>query len=175
MSGDSELTKFFELNEALIAEGLMSEDTLEGRRFEELETPTSWEQYAEVRVTPELNELYAYSLDDGHPWYSGPSPFGAPLAHPIALVQLGTRPVLRQFPVTVPEGQSSLHAKMDCEFLRPAFVGALYREEGRLAEKYVRRGRRYLVTEGRFLDEDGQEVLRYRHTRMVGADEGEGR
>jgi hypothetical protein len=49
-------------------------------------------------------------------------------------------------------------------------VGVLYREEGRLSEKYARRGRRYLVTEGRFLDEDDVEVLRYRHVRMVGTE-----
>jgi acyl dehydratase len=57
---------------------------------------------------------------------------------------------------------------MDVEFVRPAFVGVTYREEGRLSEKYERRGRRYLVTEGRFVDGEGAEVLRYRHTRMVG-------
>lgn len=170
MRSDTQLNRFFELNEVLIAEGLMSEDVLEGQRFEEIEPPTDWKLYAEFRVTPEMNELYAYSLDDDNRWYSGPSPFGGPLAHPIALVQLGTRPLLRHFPVTVPEGESSLHAKMDVEFLRPAMVGVLYREEGRLAEKYVRRGRRYLVTEGRFLDEEGLEVLRYRHTRMVGTE-----
>jgi hypothetical protein len=168
MGRDTDLERFFALNETLIAEGLMSEDMLGGQRFEEIDLPTEWKLYAEVRITPEINELYAYSLDDDNPWYSGPSPFGGALAHPIALVQLGTRPVLRQFPVTVPEGESSLHAKMDVEYLRPALVGVLYREEGRLAEKYVRRGRRYLVTEGRFVDEVGDEVLRYRHTRMVG-------
>ena len=164
------LDRFFELNARLIALGLMSEDTLDGRTFDEIETPTPWEQHAEVEVTPEINALYAFALDDDHTWYTESSPFGDALAHPIALVQLGTRPVLRQFPVSVPEGESSLHAKMDVEFLRPAFVGVTYREEGRLLEKYARRGRRYLVTEGRFLDESGEEVLRYRHTRMVGTE-----
>lgn len=146
----------------------MSEDVIGGQRFEDIELPTEWQLFAEVEVTPEINELYGFSLADQHPWYSGPSPFGGPLAHPIALVQLGTRPVLRQFPVAVPEGESSLHAKMDVEYVRPAMVGVRYREEGRLAEKYARRGRRYLVTEGRFVDPEGAEVLRYRHTRMVG-------
>ncbi len=166
MPGDTDLTKYFTLNERLIEQGLMSEDISEGRRFEDIELPTPWEQYAEVRVTDEINELYAFSLDDDNSWYSGD---GA-LVHPIALVQLGTRPVLKQFPVSVPEGESSLHAKMEVEYLRPAMVGVLYREQGRLSEKYARRGRRYLVTEGRFLDEDDVEVLRYRHVRMVGSE-----
>jgi hypothetical protein len=157
------LKRFFDLNEVLIDRGLMAEDTLDGDPFEDIEVPTEWEQHAEFRVTAEMNELYRFSLEDDDPLYEE-------LLHPIALVQLGTRPVLRQFPCKVPEGESSLHAKMDVEFLRPAFVGALYREEGRLAEKYARRGRRYLVTEGRFMDEDGNEVLRYRHTRMVGSE-----
>jgi hypothetical protein len=161
-----DLTPYFELNERLIEQGLMTEDIAEGQRYEDIEVPTPWEQYAEVCVTEEINALYSFSLDDENPWYSGE---GA-LAHPIALVQLGTRPVLRQFPVAVPDGESSLHAKMEVEFLRPARVGERYREEGRLAEKYARRGRRYLVTEGRFLDDHGTEVLRYRHVRMVGTE-----
>lgn len=165
-----DLDRFFKLNQRLIEDGLMSEDILDGERFEDLELPTEWELYAEFRLTSEMNELYTFSLDDQNPWYVGSSPTGRPLVHPIALVQLGTRPVLRQFPVRVPDGESSLHAKMDVEYLQPAEVGELYREQGRLAERYVRRGRRYLVTEGRFTTEDGGEVLRYRHTRMVGRD-----
>lgn len=170
MPDDRDLTKFFELNESLIEQGLMSEDISDGQRYEDIELPTEWELYAEVLVTEEINELYSFSLDDSNPWYTGDSPHGGALAHPIALVQLGTRPLLRNFPVSVPEGESSLHAKMECEFLRPVKVGELYKEEGRLSEKYARRGRRYLVTEGRFLDDAGVEVLRYRHTRMVGTE-----
>lgn len=167
MSGSSALDRFAPLNQDLLEAGLMAEEH-GGRSFEEIQPPTPWTVYAEFRITPEINELYTFSLDDNNPWYVEPSPHGGPLAHPIALVQLGVRPVIRRFPVIVPEGQSSLHAKMECEFLGPAFVGTLYREEGRLAEKYVRRGRRFLVAEGRFLDEADNEVLRYRHTRMVG-------
>lgn len=167
---DDVLQRLFGINEKLIADGLMSEDTVEGGRFEDLELPTDWEIFAEFRVSEEINELYRYSLDDANPWYAGPSPFGGALVHPIALVQLGTRPVLRQFPVSVPAGESSLHAKMECDFVAPAMIGVTYWEEGRLAEKYARRGRRYLVTEGRFRDEFGVQVLRYRHTRMVGSE-----
>ena len=169
MLDNGDLKRFFDLNEVLIEQGLMAEDALDGDRFEDIELPTEWEQYAEFRVTEEMNELYTFSLDDANPLYTE----GDRLLHPIALVQLGTRPVLRQFPCKVPDGESSLHAKMDVEYLAPAKVGALYREEGRLAEKYARRGRRYLVTEGRFTDEEGNEVLRYRHTRMVGSEPGE--
>lgn len=170
MGESRELDRFFALNEQLIADGLMSEDMLGGKPFEELEVPTNWELYAEFRVTQDMNDLYSFALDDANPWYRNSSPSGGALMHPIALVQLGTRPVLRQFPCLVPEGESSLHAKMECEFLHPAIVGMLYREEGRLAEKYARRGRRYLVTEGRFRDENDVETLRYRHVRMVGSE-----
>jgi acyl dehydratase len=160
--------RFFELNTRLIAEGLMSEDISEGDPFERIDPPSEWEEYAVVTVTPEVNELYLYSLDDDNEWYRSTSPFGRPLAHPIALLQLGTRPLLRQFPVSIPKGESSLHAKMDVEYLGPVFLDLPYSMEGRLAEKYARRGRRYLVTEGRFTGDDGVEVVRFRHTRMVG-------
>ena len=33
-------------------------------------------------VTPEDIEAYAYAVEDDHPWYAGPSPFGGPVAHP---------------------------------------------------------------------------------------------
>jgi acyl dehydratase len=36
-------------------------------------------------VTPEDIETYAFAVDDHHPWFSGPSPFGGPVAHPTLL------------------------------------------------------------------------------------------
>ena len=90
------------------------------------------------------------------------------MVNPIVLIKLGTRPVLREFPVAIPTGQSSLNAKLACRFLRPSYVGCGYVDEGRLTAKYVRRGRRYLVTEGRIADDRGNDVLWFTHTRMVG-------
>lgn len=163
--------EFFKVNEDLVASGLMSRAASGGNPFHETEVPTEWEPFAEFRLTPEMNRLYAFSTGDENPWYTVSSPFGGAIAHPITLVKLARQAQLRRFAVAVPSGQAGLNAKMECEFLRPAKVGILFKVEGRLAEKYIRRGRRYLVVEGRFIDEDGQEVLRYRHTIMLGKEE----
>lgn len=169
MPGKAQLEEFYKINEGLIASGLITGDALEGQTYDEIQVPTEWQTFLSLRLTPELNRLYAFAIQDENPWYQTASPFGGPIAHPITLVQLGAPPVIRQFPVTVPPGQSSLHAKMECEFLRPARVGATFKVQGRLSEKYVRRGRRYLVTEGRYVDEaTGEVVLQYHHVRMVG-------
>src|SRR4051812_44892327 len=106
MRAENNLERFATLNQTLVEKGLMAEDP-EGQRFEDFEPPTEWKLSAEFRITPEINELYRFALDDDNPWYVGASPFGGALAHPIALLQLGVRPVIRQFPVTIPEGQAS--------------------------------------------------------------------
>jgi hypothetical protein len=121
---DPMVAKLIDLNERLIAQGLMGEDELTGDDFENIVVPTPWKFYLEFEVTEEMNEMYTYTLQDANPWYRDASPYGRALVHPIALVQLGTRPVLAQFGVNIPEGESSLHAKMEIEFVAPAFADA---------------------------------------------------
>jgi hypothetical protein len=163
------LEEFAPVNQRLIEQGLLSESTPnEGKPFDEVTAPTEWLPCAEFRLEADVNQLFALASEDPHPWYTDESPSGYQLAVPVALLKLGTKAVHRQFVVKLPPGQSNLNAKVSCEFLAPVKVGEVYREEGRLAETYVRRGRRYQVYEGRFLDKDGNVVQRFRQTRMVG-------
>ncbi len=165
-----ELVGFYRLNEKLIAAGLRGEDALEGVRFEDAETPSEWKICSRFRVTPEINRLFSVATEYAGSDLREPERPDAVIVHPIVLVHLGSLPVLKAFPVEITEGDPSMLAKMDTEFLLPAYVGSEFTEWGRLAGKYVRRGRRYLVSEGRFVDEDEREVVRYRLTRMVGRD-----
>jgi hypothetical protein len=167
---EEQLAAFYRLNAELIAAGLRGEDALDGVPFEDAVTPTEWKICARFRLTSEINHLFAVATGFAGPELSDEDRPGAVIAHPIVLVHLGSLPVLKAFPVRITEGDPSMQAKMETEFLRPAYVGTTFTELGRLVDKYVRRGRRYLVTEGRFLDEEGQEVQRYRLTRMVGKD-----
>lgn len=167
MSGLGELERFLDVNRALLADGLVTEVALDGPPFEAIETPTDWRRCAEFRVTAEVNDLYCATTEDDDPRWRTVG--GRPaLVNPIVLIKLGTRPVLREFPVAIPDGQSSLNAKLACRFLAPSYVGTAFVDDGRLVEKYVRRGRRYLVTEGRISDDEGRAVLGFTHTRMVG-------
>ena len=62
-------------------------------------------------------------------------------------------------------GRGNVHAKSTSEFLNPAKVGKKVRVEGRIAEKYTKREKTYLVVETRLVDEDGLPLILYRHTR----------
>jgi hypothetical protein len=165
---EEELAAFYRLNEELIAAGLRGEDALDGVPFEEAVTPSEWKICARFRLTAEINHLFSVATGYAGPELTDEVRPGAVIAHPIVLVHIGSLPVLKAFPVSITKGDPSMQAKMETEFLRPAYVGTTFTEWGRLVDKYVRRGRRYLVSEGRFVDEDGTDVQRYRLTRMVG-------
>ncbi len=113
-------------------------------------------------VTPEDVETYAYAVEDHHPWFSGASPFGGPIAHPTLLGNQALR--LRHGRYIVHAG---LHAKMEFEFLEPIRPGVRVRSRGRVIDKYERRGKPYMVTEFSTADEQGIVLVRGRFTQML--------
>ena len=113
-------------------------------------------------VTPEDIEAYAYAVEDDHPWYAGPSPFGGPVAHPTLMANQALH--LRHGKYIVHAG---LHAKMHFEFLEPVRPGMRVRSRGRVIDKYVRRGRQYMVTEYVTEDEHGTALVRGQFTQML--------
>jgi len=113
-------------------------------------------------VTPEDIEAYAYAVEDDHPWYAGPSPFGGPVAHPTLMANQALH--LRHGKYIVHAG---LHAKMHFEFLEPVRPGMRVRSRGRVIDKYVRRGRQYMVTEYATQDERGTTLVRGQFTQML--------
>jgi acyl dehydratase len=113
-------------------------------------------------VTPEDVDTYAFAVDDHHPWFSGASPFGGPIAHPTFVANQALR--LRHSRYVVHAG---LHAKMQFEFLEPIRVGMRVRSRGRVIDKYVRRGKQYMVTEFVTEDEAGTPLVRGQFTQML--------
>jgi acyl dehydratase len=113
-------------------------------------------------VTPEDIEAYAYAVEDDHPWYTGPSPFGGPVAHPTLMANQALH--LRHGRYIVHAG---LHAKMHFEFLEPVRPGMRVRSRGRVIDKYARRGRQYMVTEYVTEDERGTVLVRGQFTQML--------
>jgi acyl dehydratase len=113
-------------------------------------------------VTPEDVETYAFAVDDHHPWFSGASPFGGPVAHPTLLGNQALR--LRHSRYIVHAG---LHAKMEFEFVEPIAVGTVTRSRGRVIDKYERRGKPYMVTEFTTEDDKGTVLVRGRFTQML--------
>ncbi len=113
-------------------------------------------------ITPEEIETYAFAVDDHHPWFFGPSPFGGPVAHPTIAANQALR--LRHTRYLVHAG---LHAKMEFQFLEPIRPGMRVRSRGRVIDKYRRRGKPYMVTEYVTEDEHGTPLVRGQFTQMI--------
>lgn len=118
------------------------------------------EEYADEYVlTPELARDYAAGIEDLNPWYLEQSPFGGPVANPILLVAQHARLFK-----TVYSTAGNVHTRHETQFLNPARLGKTIKIYGKLVDKYIKRGREYLVMDCRSVDEDGVELCRDRRT-----------
>ena len=66
--------------------------------------------------------------------------------------------------VALPDMRVSIWAKSEEEFLKPMKLGSKIFIRGKVAEKYTRRGRNYVVTEYETTDESGEVLMRGRET-----------
>jgi acyl dehydratase len=128
--------------------------------FEEM--PLGEEYADEYVLTPELARDYAEGVEDANPWYVEQSPFGGPVANPILLVAQHAR----LFKTTYATA-GNIHTRHETQFLNPARLGKTIKVYGKLVDKYVKRGREYLVMECRSVDEDGVELCRDRRTVII--------
>lgn len=65
---------------------------------------------------------------------------------------------------TLPDLRVSIWTKSEHEFLKPMKLGSKIFIRGKIVEKYVKRGRNYLVSELETVDETGEVLLRSRET-----------
>jgi acyl dehydratase len=63
-----------------------------------------------------------------------------------------------------PTLKAGIWAKSEHEFLKPMKVGSKVFIRGKVADKYIKRGREYVVTEYQAVDENGEVLLRSRET-----------
>lgn len=121
----------------------------------------------DLLIKPEDVETFAFAVDDHHPWYFEDSPFGGPIAHPVLLANQAL--MMRHNRYVIPAG---LHAKMQFEFIEPLRAGMRVRSYGKVIDKFVKRGRHYMVTEFTTRDEDSGAVLaRGQFTQMLFPDQ----
>ena len=64
----------------------------------------------------------------------------------------------------LPDLRVSIWAKSEHEFLKPMKIGSKIFIRGKIVDKYVKRGRNYLVSEFETVDEAGEVLLRSRET-----------
>ena len=97
----------------------------------------------EYEITPELVADYANGLDDHHPWYTGGSPFGGPVAPAVILHS----EVYRFGGWYLPNIWGNLHAKQEWELFAPIAVGERVTTRAMIVDRYVKRQRDYVVSE----------------------------
>ena len=120
----------------------------------------------EFLATKEMVEMYAVAVDDRHPWYTESSPFNGRIAHPTLATTLGYRWREQHFPALGGERGYPMQTKVEFEFYRPMKIGEKVIISGVCSDRYIKRGREYVVFTHDVTDETGQHVLRYT-TEMV--------
>jgi acyl dehydratase len=117
-----------------------------GRRFADYELP----------VAPDLVRAYARAVDNPALAQQADAPVGTSLGDPSLLVIFGiTRRVLARAG-RVPAG--GILARQDYEFCRPLRLGERIRTRSSIADKYEKRGRRYVHLRCEMIDDDGNRV-----------------
>lgn len=127
-------------------------------------------------VTPELVRWYIETLGDDHPWYTGESPLGGPVApallyhNPAYGGQTGGVAMRRSNRWYLPNLYGNLHAKQQWEFFRPAPVGETLRSQAMVVDRYLKRDREFVTAECWLLDGQDRMTARVRSTQSFLAD-----
>jgi acyl dehydratase len=122
---------------------------------------------------------YCDAVDDHNPIYTGASPFGGPVAP--ALVRHSEVYAYREHERTaapawyLPNLFGNLHARQQFELFAPVMVGDVIYTRSLIAERYIKRGRDYVVNEVLYFAADGALVARGRtHQSFLRETSGEG-
>jgi acyl dehydratase len=103
-----------------------------------------------ITITEQVVREYCEDWDDHNPLYlKGTADGGPPVAPPAFMEGLtGFRLLGRKY-----DAAATIGAKTEHQNLRPIRVGETLRTEGRIVEKYVKRGLEYVVIESTSFDE----------------------
>lgn len=124
------------------------------------------EQYT---ITPELVQWYVDAVEDDQPWYHGESPFGGPVA-PALLLHNPNYASGRSRLWYLPNLYGNLHAKQHWDFFNPMLVGNTVQNRGLVVDRYLKRDREFVVSEGTLSDMSGHPLARVRSTQSFLAD-----
>jgi|CXWL01.1.fsa_nt_gi acyl dehydratase len=117
-------------------------------------------------ITPELVAHYSGSVDDHNAIYTGASPFGGPVAPGLVLhsevYEYRDHPKAGAPSWYLPNLYGNLHARQEWELFRPLMVGDAVSARSFIADRFVKRGRDYVVNEVLYADVEGAIVARGR-------------
>ena len=119
----------------------------------------------DITIDAGLVAKYCDAVDDRNPIYTGPSPFGGPVAP--ALVRhsevyeyyVAGEPAPAWY---LPALVGNLHARQEFEMFAPVLVGDAIHTRSFIADRYAKRGRDYVVNEVLYLNADDALVARGR-------------
>ncbi len=116
-----------------------------------------------ITITEAMVDAYAAAVGDFNRLFMEKDAGGRRTAHPELLPKIAMEtlwmPIFERMP--------NIRAKQAYTFLAPVRTGQTYHAVGRVAEKYEKRGRLFVVFEAAFMDATGTEVLRDRRTQLV--------
>jgi acyl dehydratase len=112
----------------------------------------------EYEIAPELVRGYTEGVDDHHEWYTGASPFGGPVAPALILHS----EVYRFGGWYLANIYGNLHARQEWELFAPVMVGDRATTRATIIDRYVKRGRDYVVNEVQLYGADGRLLSRGR-------------
>jgi acyl dehydratase len=116
----------------------------------------------EIVVTEELIKRHADAIGADRAWYLQDSPFGGIIAPPTLFVSETLKVVDDHY------GRfGSIHAKQVWEFKKPVKLGDRVKVVVKIADKYVKRERAYVVFEFIAAGQDGEEYCRGLHTSLI--------
>ena len=117
----------------------------------------------EYEISEELIDKFAKAIDDYDDWYMKDSPFGGRIAHPtFSATDYVDLMFLKRTPI-----MSWVHAKQSIELINPAKLGSKVTVTGKIVDKYIKRGRRYIELVYVAIDQDGQEITRNNYISMA--------
>ena len=121
---------------------------------------TVGDRYAplEFTVTPSMNELFLYAIQDYHPRYWQETEDGPPIVHPVLLLQMSPR--TRSPSWNLAPDMGSVLGQEQTDFITPGRVGQTFRVEWTILEVYEKRGRPYHNTETLIHDDSGALIMR---------------
>jgi acyl dehydratase len=113
---------------------------------------------------------YAASIDDENPWYLEKSLLGQSVAHP-AMTAAFYVPLCQEawLKVLGDAAQSlvAIHTKAEHRYTNHVPLGKRLTVRAKVAEKYIRRDRYYVVVELWTVDEEGRDIVRSRDTLLL--------
>jgi len=110
----------------------------------------------EIPVNEKIVRDYCDEFKDHNPIYLSRSPFGGPVVPPLFQATLHDLGLLR----TKWDPHATVPSKTEHELINPARIGKGLSATGKIIDKYIKRGREYVVVQSVIVDEDGLEIRR---------------